>query len=37
MIPLCAALMYLPRSAVVEMSAITPLFNAYVPPDPELY
>lgn len=29
--------MYLPRSAVVDISAITPLFNAYVPPEPELY
>lgn len=28
--------MYLPRSAVVDISEITPLFKAYVPPEPEL-
>lgn len=37
MMPLCAAPIYLPRSAVVDISAITPLFNAYVPPEPELW
>lgn len=36
MIPLCAAPIYFPRSPVVTMSDMTPLFNAYVPPEPEL-
>ena len=36
MIPDCAAPIYLPRSAVIHMLVITPLFSEYMPELPTL-